>query len=121
MVVTLELEQEAGGRWLAEVPELPGRLVHATPADEAKACTGARPLRLGLPAAKSDGQWSPGGPPDARRSHRSHEPPAAGSMRPLEFPEHRAGRHHPPRIPLAPLRLYDAVIAMASSRSSEPK
>ncbi len=28
MVLTIELEQEADGRWLAEVPELPGVLVY---------------------------------------------------------------------------------------------
>ncbi len=35
MELTLECECEADGRWLAEVPELPGVLAYGTSADEA--------------------------------------------------------------------------------------
>ena len=34
---TIEHEREEDGRWLAEVPELPGVLAYGTTADEAKA------------------------------------------------------------------------------------
>ncbi len=35
MELTLEYEREEDGRWLAEVPELPGVLAYGTSADEA--------------------------------------------------------------------------------------
>lgn len=35
MQLTLEIEREVDGRWLAEVPELPGVLVYGKTADEA--------------------------------------------------------------------------------------
>lgn len=35
MELTLECEREADGRWLAEVPELPGVLAYGVSADEA--------------------------------------------------------------------------------------
>lgn len=37
MELTLECEREEDGRWLAEVPELPGVLVYGATADEAMA------------------------------------------------------------------------------------
>ena len=35
MQLTIEFEQEAGGRWIAEVPELPGVLVYAASKEQA--------------------------------------------------------------------------------------
>ncbi len=35
MDLTLEIEQEQDGRWLAEVPELPGVLAYGASSDEA--------------------------------------------------------------------------------------
>lgn len=35
MKLTLECEREADGRWLAEVPELPGVIVYGASADDA--------------------------------------------------------------------------------------
>ena len=36
MNITIEYEQEEDGRWLAEVPQLPGVLVYGATAEEAK-------------------------------------------------------------------------------------
>jgi predicted RNase H-like HicB family nuclease len=46
MTFTLELEQEADGRWVAEVPELPGALVYGASRDEATAKVKALALRV---------------------------------------------------------------------------
>lgn len=46
MTLTIELEQEADGRWIAEVPELAGTLVYAASADEAMAKAKALALRV---------------------------------------------------------------------------
>jgi predicted RNase H-like HicB family nuclease len=46
MTFTLEVEQEADGRWIAEVPELPGTLVYAPTPEEAKARAQALALRV---------------------------------------------------------------------------
>lgn len=46
MSMELELEQEQDGRWLAEVPELPGVLAYGTSPDEAKARATALALRV---------------------------------------------------------------------------
>jgi predicted RNase H-like HicB family nuclease len=35
MKLTLECERESDGRWLAEIPELPGVIVYGTNADDA--------------------------------------------------------------------------------------
>ena len=35
MPYPIEIEQEADGRWLAEIPELPGTLVYGATSDEA--------------------------------------------------------------------------------------
>jgi predicted RNase H-like HicB family nuclease len=36
-VLTIELDRETDGRWIGEVPELPGVLAYGTTADEARA------------------------------------------------------------------------------------
>ncbi|MGZ4105427.1 MAG: type II toxin-antitoxin system HicB family antitoxin [Actinomycetota bacterium] len=46
MVFTLELEEEADGRWIAEVPELPGTLAYGSTRDEAVARVKALALRV---------------------------------------------------------------------------
>jgi predicted RNase H-like HicB family nuclease len=46
MELTLELEREAGGRWLAEVPQLPGVLCYGATADEAMARAEVLALRV---------------------------------------------------------------------------
>ena len=40
MNLIIELEREEDGRWLAEVPQLPGVLAYGATADEAAAVTG---------------------------------------------------------------------------------
>jgi predicted RNase H-like HicB family nuclease len=46
MDLTLEFELEEDGRWLAEVPELPGVLVYGSSADEAMAKAEVLALRV---------------------------------------------------------------------------
>ena len=46
MTLTLEFEQEADGRWIAEVVELPGVLVYGATRDEATARVKALALRV---------------------------------------------------------------------------
>jgi predicted RNase H-like HicB family nuclease len=46
MTFTVEYEQEEDGRWLAEVPELPGVLAYAPSSDEAIARAQALALRV---------------------------------------------------------------------------
>lgn len=46
MNVTIECEREDDGRWLAEVPELPGVLAYGASADEAMAKVEALALRV---------------------------------------------------------------------------
>jgi predicted RNase H-like HicB family nuclease len=46
MRLTIEHEQEADGRWLAEVPELPGVLAYGDTADQAMAKAQALALRV---------------------------------------------------------------------------
>jgi predicted RNase H-like HicB family nuclease len=46
MVLTVELEQEADGRWIAEVVELPGVLAYGPSAQEAIAKAKALALRV---------------------------------------------------------------------------
>ena len=46
MHFTIEHEQEDDGRWLAEVPELPGVLAYGTTAQEAMAKAQALALRV---------------------------------------------------------------------------
>ncbi len=42
----VELEQEADGRWIGEIPELPGALAYGQTADEARAKVQALALRV---------------------------------------------------------------------------
>ena len=46
MKFTIEHEREEGGRWLAEVPELPGVLAYGATADEAMAKAEVLALRV---------------------------------------------------------------------------
>lgn len=46
MDYSLQVEQEADGRWLAEVPELPGVLAYGASSDEATLRAGALALRV---------------------------------------------------------------------------
>ncbi len=46
MTLTLQLEQEADGRWIAEVPDLPGTLVYGASQEEATAKAKALALRV---------------------------------------------------------------------------
>lgn len=46
MTFTIELEREADGRWLAEVPDLPGVMCYAQNRDEAVARVQALALRV---------------------------------------------------------------------------
>ncbi|HWD09349.1 MAG TPA: type II toxin-antitoxin system HicB family antitoxin [Actinomycetota bacterium] len=46
MRFTVELEREADGRWIAEVPELPGVLVYGADPDEVTARVKALALRV---------------------------------------------------------------------------
>lgn len=45
MTLTIELDREEDGRWIAEVPEIPGVLAYGATADEAKAKVQAIALR----------------------------------------------------------------------------
>ncbi|MBI5635215.1 MAG: type II toxin-antitoxin system HicB family antitoxin [Nitrospirae bacterium] len=46
MNLSIEYEQEVDGRWIAEVPELPGVLVYGTTADEAMSKAEVLALRV---------------------------------------------------------------------------
>jgi len=46
MKLTLETEQEDDGRWIAEVPQLPGVLAYGTTRDEAMARAEVLALRV---------------------------------------------------------------------------
>ena len=46
MDYTIEVEQEADGRWLAEVPELPGVLAYGATVDEAQSRAETLALRV---------------------------------------------------------------------------
>ena len=45
MTLTIELDREDDGRWIAEIPQLPGVLVYATNRDDALAKVKALALR----------------------------------------------------------------------------
>ncbi len=45
MVLTIELDQEEDGRWIAEVVEIPGALAYGATSDQAKAKAQAVALR----------------------------------------------------------------------------
>lgn len=46
MILTVEIEQEADGRWLAEIPELPGVMAYGPSSQEAVAKAKALALRV---------------------------------------------------------------------------
>jgi predicted RNase H-like HicB family nuclease len=46
MTLTIELEQEADGRWIAEIPELPGVLVYGDTAERAAQLVRALAFRV---------------------------------------------------------------------------
>jgi predicted RNase H-like HicB family nuclease len=46
MTFKVEIEREEDGRWLAEVPDLPGVMVYAATSEEAKAKVQALALRV---------------------------------------------------------------------------
>jgi predicted RNase H-like HicB family nuclease len=46
MKLTIETDREEDGRWIGEVPELPGVLVYASTEEEAKAKAEALALRV---------------------------------------------------------------------------
>jgi len=46
MTLTIEVEQETDGRWIAEIPDLPGTLVYGASSDEAVARAKALALRV---------------------------------------------------------------------------
>jgi predicted RNase H-like HicB family nuclease len=46
MTLTIKVEEEADGRWLAEVPELPGVLVYARSPDQAARLARALAFRV---------------------------------------------------------------------------
>jgi predicted RNase H-like HicB family nuclease len=46
MTFSIEIEQESDGRWIAEVPDLPGVLAYGTSETEAKARVQALALRV---------------------------------------------------------------------------
>jgi predicted RNase H-like HicB family nuclease len=58
MNLTLECEREADGRWLAEVPELPGVIAHGSISAEAPAKAEALALRV-LAARIEHGEAEP--------------------------------------------------------------
>ena len=58
MTFTVEYEQETDGRWLAEVPELPGVLAYGSTSEEAIARSQALALRV-LADRLEHGEGSP--------------------------------------------------------------
>ena len=46
MTLLVEMEQESDGRWIAEIPELPGVMAYGTSADDARAKVQALALRV---------------------------------------------------------------------------
>ncbi len=58
MKLTIEVEQESDGRWLAEVPELPGTMAYGLTRDQAIASV--EPLALRVVAERLDnGEFVP--------------------------------------------------------------
>jgi predicted RNase H-like HicB family nuclease len=58
LIFTIEIEQEVDGRWIAEVPEIPGALVYGSSTDEAIAKVQALTLRV-LAERLEHGEASP--------------------------------------------------------------
>ena len=46
MTLLVEMEQESDGRWIAEIPDLPGVLTYGASADDARAKVQALALRV---------------------------------------------------------------------------
>ena len=46
MTLLVEIEQEADGRWIAEIPDLPGVMAYGKSADDARAKVQALALRV---------------------------------------------------------------------------
>jgi len=46
LTLRVEIEQEADGRWIAEVPDLPGVMAYGATSDEARARVQALALRV---------------------------------------------------------------------------
>lgn len=46
LTLSVQIEQETDGRWLAEVPDLPGVMAYGTTPDEARARVQALALRV---------------------------------------------------------------------------
>lgn len=46
LTLTIEVEQEVDGRWIAEIPDIPGALVYGSSTDEAIARVQALALRV---------------------------------------------------------------------------
>ncbi len=46
MTFLVEIEQETDGRWIAEIPDLPGVMAYGNSADDAKALVQALALRV---------------------------------------------------------------------------
>ena len=58
LTLTIEMEQEVDGRWIAEVQEIPGALVYGVTTDEAIAKMQALALRV-LAERLENGETSP--------------------------------------------------------------
>ena len=58
LTLTIEIEQEVDGRWIAEVPEIPGALVYGSSTDEAITKVQALTLRV-LAERLEHGEASP--------------------------------------------------------------
>ena len=56
MAFTYEVEQEEDGRWIAEVPELPGAMAYGTSKEEATAKAEAVALRVLADQIETSGQ-----------------------------------------------------------------
>ena len=74
MSFAVEIEQEADGRWIAEVPDLSGVMVYGKSRDEALSRVQALALRGEVPYARPFGQLTPhlaNGDPEFRTSSGS--------------------------------------------------
>ena len=54
--LTIETEREVDGRWMAEVPELPGVMVYGSTCEKAIACVEVLALRVLAENIEEDGQ-----------------------------------------------------------------
>jgi len=53
---SIDLEEEADGRWIAEIPDLPGVMVYGATPDEARAKVQALALRVVAESPRGSGQ-----------------------------------------------------------------